>query len=1102
MVEIRCARPHLLWEPMARDIAEAYRAGAQIALLVPEQYTLQAERDLLRDLELPGFFRIDVLSPSRLEYRVFSAFGQSGRERIDERGKAVALTRVLQKEKDRLRFYAGAQEHPGFVRRMAQMLSTLKILGLSPERLREAADEARARGEEGSLWYKLEDSALILESYDRLLEGRFEDREDVALDMRARLAAGRLFEGRQVFVYGFDLLTEAFSQVLCVIAAQAERLHISIVSDSAQAEDGEAYRGVRESVLRLTESLKARGIAYAFEWYRPGEEKRPPDLAHLEKYLLSMLEPPFEAPCGHIRLYAGPTPYREVQRAAQLIVQEARRGVPLDDMMLLCGSLPLYGGLIESTCQSYGIPCYVADKLPLKSHRAVRCLLASLRCAAEGWQSDDVRELLKSGLSPLGEEEVWRIENYALRWGLRGRKWLSPLTRGAEAERAACEDLRSRLTEPVEALHRALAAAGTAAESLAALRAFISESGLAERAEALSVRLEAAGFHKEVAQLAQVFEQLDEMFAQMSALMGEERIPLRHFALWLENGLAERELSALPPQGGYLQAGQLGNLLPHRPRVVLALGLNDGILLAPESGLLTQEETEAAESAFHSDFGLDAQGREEMKQLDLLKALCAPSERLYLSYALADEEGQALRPLAQLKALERLFPLLVEEGGALAGRADDPLELPLAPMPALETLAVRLAAGRSDALWRGAWNWMGAEPLWRPRAEALMASMRGGEPAGSIGRERADRAFDVTTVSASRLETFASCPFMHFVDYGLRPARREEWAVESVDTGSFYHRAMDGFTRLAKADPSWPRVDRERAEALMDEALAPLVADWGEKPFYDTARLRKKSEGYLRVARRMAWMMTRGAAQSSLRPQSSELRFGDGAPGSLPGIVLELEDGSVAELRGTIDRLDAFEQGGLRYLRVVDYKSGSSKLNPEMVWEGAQIQLLIYLCAALGRFPEAVPAGAFYQHLGDPLIQEESEAAAEAELEKKLRLSGIILRDAQVISLMDAEGLTLGSLINADGSVTGKRRDLLEEDEIRALARFAKEKSRELAGRIKSGEIERLPLTMGAMRACRYCPHQGICRIDWQAGGRGKKLSPMSLAELAEQVRP
>lgn len=1084
---------------MVRDISAAYQAGHQIVLLVPEQYTLQAERDLLRDMKLPGFFRIDILSPSRLEYRVFNAFGADARVRIDERGKAVALTRALQQEKNRLRFYAGAQDRPGFVKRMGQMMATLKLLGIGPHDLQRAAQEADQSGDHKPLWHKLRDTALILEGYEKLLAGRFADREDIALDMRARLVRGNMFENKQIFVYGFDLLTEAFSQVLYIIAGQSASLHISMVSDKAQAEDGDAFSGVRRSVFRLMEGLKERGLDYHFEWYDAPHPRLPRDLAHLESNLLSLSETAFDAPPEHIRVYAGPTPYREVQRAAQLIMQEARRGVPLDDMMLLCGSLPVYRGLIESTCASYGIPCYVADKLPLNAHRISRYLLAALRCAADGYRGEDVSDMIKSGLSPLTREEGWQIENYALRYGIRQRKWLSPFTRGQE-ERTDAELIRQKLIDPVESLHRALAKADSAVESLAAVRDFLEKSGLIQRAEALEEEMSQAGLQKELMQLRQVFEQMDEMFDQMAALMGEERIPLKHFPLWLENGLMERELSALPPSGGYLQAGQLGNLLPHRPHVVFVLGLNDGILAAPEDGLLTQEETKEAEQAFHSDFGLDTTGHEQMKALDLLKAISSPDERLYLSYALADEEGSALRPLAQLKAIGRLFPLLVEEGGAMAGRANDAQEMPVAPMPALETIALKLQAQEADERWREAWNWMGQDKQYRLRAQALIDTMACRPPKKSIGQDAARKLFDTRSASVSRLEKFAACPFRHFVDHGLRPQRRLEWTVEPADTGNFYHKAMDGFTRLAAADQAWPRVDQKRAEQMMDEAMAPLVAMWEEKPFHDTARQRKMSESYQRVARRMAWMVTKGAEQSSLRPAHSELRFGDGAPGSLPAILLRLSDGSVVELHGVIDRLDTLTEEGKEYLRIIDYKSGNMRLVPEELYEGSQLQLMIYLQAALNSYPEAVPAGAFYQRLDDPLANTDDGEKAGAEVERKLRLSGIILKDLRVARLMDEHELTLGNLFNKDGSPNKQRKDLLQEHEIRKLGEHAAQKALELAERIDSGEIERLPIITSKRRACDFCPYQGICRIDWQAGDKGRMVSRMSLEQVLKEI--
>ncbi|NLA53671.1 MAG: hypothetical protein GX858_04865, partial [Clostridiales bacterium] len=841
----------------------AYQAGEQVVLLVPEQYTLQAERDLLRDLHLPGFFRLEILSPSRLEYRVFEDYSADVRTRIDERGKLIALTRALQQTARQLIFYTGSDSRPGFVKRMSQMLSTLKGLDISASDLLQAAEMGQA---DKPLWSKLRDTALILSAYEGILEGRFADREDVTADMLSRLKKAAMFEGKQVFVYGFDVLTETLADILLCVASQAGSIWLYMVSDRAQAQDGDAFQAVQESIVRMMDSLKKIGLAYQFNWLPTVPLSSSNDLAHLERSLLSLQSKIFVSPPESLRLYAAPTPYQEVQHMGQQIVLEIRRGVVPDDIMVLCGNLPLYRGLIASTFESFGIPYYLSDKLPLTAHPIVRAMLSALRCAADGYRTEDVEEYIKSGFSPLTHREGWALVNYARSYGIKKQKWLSPFIRGDEEERLVCEELRERLVQPLEGLHKNMVAAETCTSSFTYLLRFFDESGVYLKAQALEDELELGRLQKQAAQLRQVFDMLEEIFEQMSALMDEERIPLKHFSLWLENGMSQQEIASLPQGSGHIQVGQLGNLLPHRPKVVFVLGLNDGVLSASDEGLLTQEETQEAEQIFKSYFGLDPTGREKMAALDLLKAMSAPRERLYISYALANEEGGVLYPLSQVKDLQRIFPLLLEEGGALSGRAEDAASLPISPNPALETLALKLQKGVLSGLWEEAWAWMGQDEEYLKQAMALIDSMQGDAPAKSIGKKAAESIFDTHRSSVSRLESYASCPFRHFVDYGLKPHQLEEWAIQPVDTGRFYHDAMDRFTQLATQEEAWPHIDREASESLMDTALEPLIATWQDLPFYDTARLRKVSQSYVKVARRMAWVVTQGAKQGDFRP--------------------------------------------------------------------------------------------------------------------------------------------------------------------------------------------------------------------------------------------
>ena len=1092
MNRLNCGRAHRLWAPMAEEISTLYQQGERISLLVPEQYTLQAERDLMRDLGIRGFFRLDVLSLSRLEYRVFDQLGQDARVRIDERGRAMTVARALRKAQKELHYYAGAEERPGFIRKMAVLIASLKSLGLDAAALEEAAQQVQGRG----LGFKLGDTARVFRQYARLLEGRFADQQDIHQDMLSRLAAGRPMAGRHVFLYGFDLLTDPLLELLLVLSRQCASLNIYLVSEKAQAEDGDSFESVRHSAQRLLDAWREERLPHQFNWLPDTPVSEQPELIHLERHLLGMEQPMLDAPVPAMRLHAAATPHQEVRLAAEWVQESLRLGTDPEDIYVLAGSLPMYGGLLRSTFRRYGIPCFVAQKVPLTAHRLVRHVLSALRCVADGWRTEDLLDLMKAGLTSLSEADVWQLEHYVLSHGIRTSRWLKPFARGSQEARAAAEALRLRLIPPLERLKEGLLAARSAAESLAALQAYMKEEELTARAQALEAALRVGGLPAEAAQVPQVMDQMLEMFTQMAALMGEERIPLKYFALWLESGLQEVEIGSLPPVSGQVQVGELGNLLLPRPRVVILLGLNEGILDAQDAALLTPQEQAFAQQTLRLQLGLDLAGKQELKVLDFWKALSAPRERLYLSYALANEEGGALHPLQQVAAIRRMFPQLKEEGGS----QQDMDRLPSAPGPALDELAALLRGGALDGLWAQAWGWMQQEGPWRQKAQRLAAETGPQPKAPPLLPQAAARLYPEDRVSVSRLETFAACAFQHFVDHALRPQIREEWVIEPVDTGSFYHQAMESYVRLALQDPQWPQVDEKHSDRLVAQAVAPLTAAWEEAPFADTARQRKVSEGYVELARGMAWMLTRGAQISAFRPDGVELRFGgEGEEGPL---LLPLPQGRTIALSGTIDRLDRYVGELGDYLRVVDYKSSAQGVVWERIWLGTQLQLLVYLHRALSLYPASQAAGAFYQRLTDPLIHAEEEEQALTERDKEYRLKGLVLEDKRVVELMDAtEEFTLGPLYKKDGTPR-KGSMLVPKEELKLLTDFSIRRAAQLGQRILAGDIARDPVMDKNRRTpCDWCLYRGICRIDPARPGAYRRMAPMEKADLLQRIR-
>lgn len=358
--------------------------------------------------------------------------------------------------------------------------------------------------------------------------------------------------------------------------------------------------------------------------------------------------------------------------------------------------------------------------------------------------------------------------------------------------------------------------------------------------------------------------------------------------------------------------------------------------------------------------------------------------------------------------------------------------------------------------------------------------------------------------SVSRLEDFARCPFKHFVQHGLQPHKRKEWRIEASDSGSFYHEALEGFTRMLAHTPGWPDIDKKTCDSLMDAATAPLLDQMLKTgPMGDSARLRHEGERYKKTLRRAAWVFTRGAKNSSFRTTGEEVTFGFNEPGSLPMLPITLPDGTRAYLQGRIDRIDRYEGDEGLYLRIVDYKSSATELKANHIFWGAQLQLLLYLAAVTENTIDhrpVLPAGAFYFHVHDPIIPApEDLSKIEQKLADALRMKGIALKDAAIIRLMDhGEDMhSLPAYLKADGTPSDNKQ-LATMEELRALIDRSRALAGKLIGRIQRGECDASPLCHEQESPCTYCDYAAICRTDPTNPENIREMGNMDMRQLLD----
>ena len=1074
-MKIITARPHRLLDECVRRIGQKAGAGERCMFIVPSQYTLQAEIEIMTRLNLSGSFLIDVLSPGRLQGRVFERAGAPDRVIFDERGKCMVLSGIIEQEKENLTVYRAAAQRvsTGLASKFSSLIADFKRSGLTPDDLAKKIAEMDPKHPATG---KLADAARIYSAYEERMAHKLADAEDVSREMLARMEKSGVMKDQHVYVYGFDMITPAFAQQIVHMAALCASLTLAVETDANSAPDGRLFAPVNFSIERLAKLAEQQGVSVE----RVRVERNldaPEDIRRMERSLFALGVKPCDGEPAHIAVRAVSSARQEIHACGARIRQMMERGVDASEIAVVYPKGSGYAPMMESILAQYGIKAYVAAKRPAPAHPLCRFVTAALRTSSQGWRAADIVEVIQSGFMPLERGEADALCAYCEGMDIRGEAFKKPfryLKEEDEKTLARLNVCREQVAAPLVRLQKGLSAAETADETISAVIALLEDVNAFGRLGDMRTELQAAGLQTEADDCAQVWQQLMETLDQLHTLLEGASASGALVARLLESGLAALELAALPPADGAVICGEIGNVRTAQVRMLFALGMNDSAGSAG-SALLTDQERETAAEATGAYLGMSMAEHAALEQLDVLKALSLAGEELSISYALADETGRALREGSAVQALRRIWPQMKSAGGLVSTEREDML---CAPDAALEALSVHLGAAADGREELGGRYAQAYAALLRSRQgrESLLAVTRalGEEAEKRLDGAKARALYGRPVMSVSRLETFAQCPYRHFVRYGLAPREELRPGVDRAELGTLYHEAAERFTRSLTATPGFPEVDEETCAKLMEEVSAPLIEKWRQSPLGESGRGAAIARRIARTTDRAARTIARQFAGSRFAPMRFEMVFGKN--GVAP-IMLELPDGSHVYLQGRIDRIDVLE-GDPGYIRVIDYKSGTKKFDPTMAYYGIQLQLLLYLAAAMENTPGTQPGGFFYCRIADPTVKTESRIREEVErqIAKKLSLSGVSLSDVEILRAQDERH---AAMITKDGKPSGLyRASMADRESMAAMIAFARGKASQLAQGVFGGEIRDYPAAHGAYLACGYCDYAAICGFD------------------------
>ncbi len=1089
-------------------LVEAGRHRPQI-LLVPEQQSHEMERALCRaggdTVSLYG----EVLSFSRLANRIFMAAGGMGEPELDQGGRILLMHRAIQAAAGELRVYTRPSRKPAFLTALLATLDELKSGCVTPEQLRRAGEEAE--GPDGD---KLRDLGLICGAYDALAA-------QIAWDPRDRLtrAADRLNKttwaaGTDIWLDGFTDFTPQQLQLLRLLLGQAHSVTAALTCDHLEEDEGGAgiFSPARRTGASLLRLAQLEGIPSQVEAVLPPEGAKTPALTFLEAHLFGKEPAVFQAPPAGIALYSALTPRGEVERTAAEILRLVREeGLRFRDIGVAARNFGRYSGLIQSVFPRYGVPVFCSAMTGILDKPVMALVTAALDTIVGGWRYEDLFRYLKTGLTWMGAQERDLLENYALKWDIRGSRWtqrkpwtMHPQGYGFDWEEedrqqvAELDRLRRRVAAPLEALGKNPVRTGQG--QAMALYRFLEAVELPRQLESRALDLDERGERALAEEYRQLWDILCLGLEQCAQLLGDTPMELEEFSSLLRLVLSQYSVGTIPVALDQVSAGETTRQTGHRVKALFLLGADNSsipLASAPE-GLLSDNDR-----ALLSLCGVELhQTSEELlyREMTTVYLTCAqPSQSLSISWSRQGADGEACRPSFLAERLQVLFPELrpVQEEDL-----QEQFRL-CAPLPALEQ------AGRSSAARRA----LAQLPDFAPALERL--DRAGSWVRGELSRQAVDGLYGTSVpMSASRMDLYNSCHFSYFMRFGLKAQPRKPAGFAAPEYGTFVHFVLERVlqqTDFAQGpEGGW----RERLAALTNQAVEQYVREKLGGLEQQTPRFQYLFVRLCRGVLAVVENMVQELAASQFRPYSFELGFGKGK--QLPPIEFTAH-GVKLQVTGFVDRVDGWVHDGRLYLRVVDYKTGRKSFDLSDIYHGLGLQMLLYLFTlekngqALYGLP-VESAGVLYLPARDAILKGSramDEETWQALVDKQLKRSGLVLERPEVLRAMEAPAaggyrfLPL-KISKTTGAVTGDA--LVSVQQLGKLGAHVQRVLREISGEIAAGNIAADPFWRGEDKnACRFCDYAAACHFEEGRGGDCRRwmggMKPKEFWKRLEEAR-
>lgn len=1047
---------------------------------------MQTQKDLVMQHPNHGIMNIDVLSFVRLAYRIFEETGGQALPVLDDEGKNLILRKIAGDYEKDLKVLKGNMKKLGYISEVKSVLSEFDQYDIGEEELRQMK---AAAGENSRLYYKLQDLEVLYIGFKKYLEDRFITKEEL-LDALCRVVNGSdILKESTIVLDGFTGFTPVQNRLLGELLEVCREVIVTVTMDDREnpyvyKHPYQLFALGKHTVTSLIQIAAERKVSvedplclYERPLYRFCDNSA---MEFLERNIFRYSKECYKEKQGAVRVHVARNPREEAMKAAGRVRNLVRtKGYRYRDIGVIVSNMEVYGDDLGQAFDLYEIPVFMDHKRSILLNSFVEYIRSLLNMVKDNFSYESVFRFLRTNLSGFTYGEVDELENYVIALGIRGyKKWQeSWIRRPKYLEEENLEILnhnRVRLVEKVDTLVYVLRQRSkTVKDVTMALYEFMVREELQLKLQRQSEAFQEAGELALAKEYSQVYRILIELFDKFVELLGDEKVTMDEYLKLLDAGLEEARVGVIPPGIDQVVVGDMQRTRLKDIKALIFVGANDTFLPGAliRSGLLTERDRDKfATGKIHLSPGGKEKAYEQ--KFYLYMNLTKPSETLDIYYSKVSADGKSIRPSYLIQEMQRLFSgLEIEDEEKQAFSAQE-----WTPKLGMQKVIRGFQDGNAmDQEWQELYSWYKRRPQWQYRVEELMKSGFYTRPADGLTKEVAKQLYgEHFQDSITRIERFSACAFAHFLTYGLRLRERQTYEFQPLDLGNVCHSALEYYSRKLKEEHlSWTEIEEEKRQEYIDDSVEHAISDYGNSVLYSSARNEYMIERMKRLLTRTIWALTKQLEAGDFVPVAYEMRFEN----------------------GKIDRVDLCKDKDKVYVKVLDYKTGSKAFDVVALYHGLQLQLMVYMDAAVKmtqkHYPdsEVIPAGVFYYRLNDPLVEKKVVGEEEEiwqKVLKELKVDGVMNLKDETLEHLDhcqvGESAVIPVKYNKNGSLS-KNSKVASEQEFEVMMRHALGKVFKVHQKILSGEVAAFPYRRKQESGCDYCVYRHICGFDQKIPG-------------------